>query len=213
VSPKVLIYGAGGHAKVVADLARLCKIDIAGFVDDTSADRDGQIFYGSVIFHEAAQARHDYSDNDLGVVVAIGDCAARTRIATELERQNFKLLTLIHPAATVAQSARVSAGTVVMAGAIINADVAIGKNVIVNTGAILEHDCVIEDGAHICPGVRLGGGASIGSQTWIGIGAIIKDRVRVGSGSIVGAGSLVLKDVPDNITVYGSPASPRDNIP
>ena len=207
----IVIYGAGGHAKVVADLVRLRTISIAGFVDDTNPHRRGEKFCGSLVFSDAQGVRQKHSDIDLDAVIAIGDCNARVRIAVELERQNFRLLILIHPTAAVAGSARIGAGTVVMAGAIINADAVIGKNVIINTGAIVEHDCVIEEGAHICPGVRLGGGVNIGSQAWIGIGAIVKDRVHIGSASIVGAGSLVLKDVPDNATVYGSPAVLRHN--
>lgn len=208
-TPSILIYGAGGHAKVVADLARLCKIDIAGFIDDTNTNREGQQFCGSRIYNDVERARYKSSDPDLGVIVAVGDCEARGRITAKLVEHNFKLLSLIHPAATVAQPAQISPGTVVMAGVIINADVLVGRNVIVNTGAIIEHDCVIEDGVHICPGVRLGGGVKVGSETWIGIGAIVKDRVRIGKGVIVGAGSLVLKDVADQVTVYGSPASVR----
>ena len=208
-TPSILIYGAGGHAKVVADLTRSCKIDVVGFVDDTNPHRNGEAFYGSVVVSDVHEVRQKHSEIDLNAIVAIGDCKARVRIAAELERGNFKLVTLIHPAAVVSDSVRVGAGTVIMAGAMINANAHIGDNAIVNTGAIIEHDCVIEDGAHIGPGVRLGGNVKVGSETWIGIGAIVKDRVRIGKGVIVGAGSLVLKDVADHVTVYGSPASVR----
>jgi hypothetical protein len=85
---QVLVYGAGGHAKVVADLARICMIDIAGFVD-TNAGRVGEKFYGSVIFHDTGQIRRDHAGTKLGAVVAIGDCAVRARVATDLERQNL----------------------------------------------------------------------------------------------------------------------------
>jgi len=207
--PSILIYGAGGHAKVVADLARSCKIDVVGFVDDTNPHRDGEAFYGSMVFSDVHEVRQKNREIDLNAIVAIGDCKARVRIAAELQRRNFKLLTLAHPAAVVSDSVRVGAGTVIMAGAVINANADIGDNAIVNTGAIIEHDCVIQDGAHICPGVRLGGGVKIGREDWIGIGAIVRERVRIGKGVTVGAGSLVLKDVPDHVTAYGSPASVR----
>src|SRR5438477_3969536 len=130
-TPSILIYGAGGHAKVVADLARLCKIDIAGFIDDTNTNRDGQQFCGSKIYNDVERARYKSSDPDLGVIVAVGDCEARGRITAKLVKHNFNLLSLIHPAATIAQSAQISPGTVVMAGVIINADVLVGRNVIV----------------------------------------------------------------------------------
>src|SRR5207248_4467578 len=103
-TPSIFIYGAGGHAKVVADLARLCKVDIAGFIDDKNTNREGQQFCGSKIYNDVERARDKSSDPDLGVIVAVGDCTARGRMAAKLVKHNFKLLTLIHLVATVAQS-------------------------------------------------------------------------------------------------------------
>jgi UDP-N-acetylbacillosamine N-acetyltransferase len=208
-TPSILIYGAGGHAKVVAGIARSAGMSVAGFLDDMNPERHGERFCNAQVLGGREQLQR-MRPNVAKAIVAVGDCDARMRIANDLVKQGFKLASFVHPSAVLADEIIVGFGTVVMAGAIINPGATIGKNVIVNTGAIIEHDCVIEDGAHICPGVRLGGRVKVGSETWIGIGAIVKDRVRIGKGVIVGAGSLVLKDVADHVTVYGSPASVRN---
>jgi maltose O-acetyltransferase len=46
----------------------------------------------------------------------------------------------------------------------------------------------------------------IGNDVWIGTGAIILPRVRIGSRSIVAAGAVVTKDVPEDVLVAGVPA-------
>jgi acetyltransferase EpsM len=91
-----------------------------------------------------------------------------------------------------------------VAGAVINPGVKLGENVIVNTCASVDPECVIEDGAHICPGIHLGGKVSVGRAIWIGIGTTVKERVTVGAGTLIGAGSVVVDDIPDNVIAYGA---------
>lgn len=203
----LLIFGAGGHAKVVADLARKCGREVVGFIDDVDLNRSGEKFSGGTVFGGIEAAiKAENNDNDLEVIVAIGDCKARCRIAASLEKRGLSLATLVHPAAVLGEQVEIGKGSIVIAGAIINASSAIAENVIINTAASVDHDCTIGSGAHLGPGARLGGNVSIGNQTWIGMGAIIKDRVSIGKSCIIGAGALVLKDVPDSTVAYGSPA-------
>lgn len=203
----LLIFGAGGHAKVVADIARRCRKQIIGFIDNLDSSRAGKKFYGGTILGGMdATKKLRASHTDLEVVVAVGDCKARVKIADSLQKAGLSLITLLHPAAVLAPDVKLGKGTIVVAGAILNAGTVIGENVIINTAASVDHDCRVGDGVHIGPGVRLGGNVSIGATSWIGIGAIIKDRISIGKSCVIGAGALVLKDVPDNTVAYGSPA-------
>jgi len=204
----LLIFGAGGHAKVIADLARKSGREIVGFIDDVDLTRTGAKFFGGTVFagiEAATQAQK--SDNNFEVIIAVGDCKARCKIAASLEKSGIPLASLVHPAAVLAADVKIGKGTVVIAGAIINPGSKIADNAIINTAASIDHDCTIRKGAHVGPGARLGGKVSIGSESWIGIGAIIKDRVSIGNSCVIGAGALVLKDVPDNTIAYGSPAT------
>jgi UDP-N-acetylbacillosamine N-acetyltransferase len=206
--PKVplLIWGAGGHAKVVADIARSSGFySVAGFIDDVNADRIGQPFCGSTIYGIellSSMRKRDIRQS----VVAIGNCDARLTKGNVLKQAGFELATLIHPRATVAEDVSIGKGTIVAAGAVLNSGVAIGDSVIVNTGAIVDHDCTVGDGAHICPGVTLAGRVTIGNSAWIGIGSTVIEGVTIARCSFIGAGSLVLRSIDPCVMAYGAPA-------
>jgi acetyltransferase EpsM len=199
----IVVWGAGGHAKVALDILTLCKCRVLGFVDDTPAGRKTTQFCGLPIFHDLNEIPATESRE---IFVAIGDNAARHQKSVSAEKQGFQLVSLLHPRAIIAQDVQVGAGTIVAAGAVINPGVIIGKSVIVNTSASIDHDCVIHDGAHISPGARLAGYVKVGQGAWIGIGATIIDRITIGKRSLVGAGSVVIRSIPNDVTVAGVPA-------
>lgn len=205
---RIIIWGASGHALVVADIVRLSgTYEIVAFVDDVDPSRQNTSFQGAPII-----GREQLSTSGVEyLIVGIGDCATRMKLAEVAHEKGFTLATAIHPRAVVAGDVEIGPGTVVMAGAVINPGCHIGANVIVNTSASVDHESVIADGAHIGPGVNLGGKVRVGRGSWIGIGAKVKDGVTVGAGSIVGAGAVVLRDVADETVVFGVPAKPQIN--
>lgn len=203
----LVIWGAGGHAIVVADIVRLRgEFQIAGFLDDTRPESKGVAFCGATILGGGDVLGFLHNEGLEHVIVAVGDCSARLRLAAEANRFGLAFATALHPHAVIAGGVRVGAGTVAAAGAIVNPEARIGDHVILNTGCSVDHECVVGDGAHIGPGCRLGGRVHVGRGVHIGIGATITDRVRIGSRSIIGAGALVLDDVPEGVVCYGAPA-------
>lgn len=204
---KLVVWGASGHAAVVADVIR-CQgqYEIAGFLDDLSPQRKGSRFCEAPVLgtredlDALLQAGVDY------LIPGFGNCEARMRVSELARRKGFKIATAIHPSATVASGVEMGDGSVVIAGAVINTCARIGGNVIVNTCASVDHHCVLEDGVHIAPGARLAGSVRVGRAAWIGIGAVVVDGVRVGPGAVVGAGAVVVRDVPEGVVAYGVPA-------
>jgi sugar O-acyltransferase (sialic acid O-acetyltransferase NeuD family) len=206
----ILIWGAGGHGKVVADLIRACGHRVAGFIDaderklGTVAEPGG----ACVTLSEADLVPHleaaGLPAGASSVVCAIADNSVRSRICLLLGRHLPPAL--VHPTAVVSPSARIGVGTVVFPGAVINANASVGDGVIINSAAVVEHDCVIGAGTHVSPGVVLAGGVILGAATWIGAGATIIPLVHVGAAAVVGAGAVVLADVPPGTTVVGVPA-------
>lgn len=213
VLPPVVIWGASGHAQVIADIVRMeRKFEIVGFLDDITPNSKGKSFCGSVILGGQEQFTTLLNDGVRHMFLGVGNCQARLRLASIIKKK-FELITAVHPKAIIANDSVVGVGTAIMAGSIINPGCQIGENVIVNTASSIDHGCYIGDGVHISPGVSIGGDVTINSGAWIGIGAVIKDKVCVGKNSIVGAGSVVIEDVADDVLVFGLPAKKIKNIP
>ena len=150
----------------------------------------------------AQQASH----RPVAVALGIGDNFCRRRISDLCGRLNVRVLTAVHPSATVSPSARISTGAVILANAVVNADATIGAGAIINTAAIVEHDCYVGTFVHLSPKTTLGGGARVDDLSWLGIGSIVLPGIKIGRESIIGAGATVIHDVGDRIVVVGTPA-------
>ena len=203
---KIVIWGAAGHAKVVADILRQTGFDVVGFLDDTNPDRRGEPFCGATVLGDANQLQKIYESGVRKAIVAFGDNMRRLAAGELLEERGFELITAIHPSAVIARDALVGSGSMVAAGAVVGPGAVIGRCAILNTAATVNHDCTIADGAHIGPGAHIAGHVQVGRCAWIGIGVTIIDRKRIGAWSIVGAGAVVIEDVPDRVSVAGVPA-------
>ncbi|UCC72977.1 MAG: acetyltransferase [Gemmatimonadota bacterium] len=200
----VVVYGAGGHGKVVLDALELSGRDVAGFVDD-DPQRAGATHCGYPV---AARLGDLGSEEKVVVVVAIGDAVSRGRVTAELERLGYGLATVVHPSAVLAPDVSVGPGAMVLAAAVINPGVRVGRGAIINTGTVVDHDCAIGDFAHVAPGACLAGGVSVGSGALVGIGAVVLPGVKIGADAVVGASAVVVGDVGDGVTVAGVPAKP-----
>lgn len=204
---KIVVWGASGYSLVVADIIRLQgRYEITGFLDDLNPARKAQEFCGATILGGSEQIGAICESGVKHMIFAIGDNSARVDSAELIRKKGLSLAVAIHPSATTAKDVVIGAGSVVCAGAVINPGSTIGENAIINTSSSIDHESIVERGVHIGPGAHLGGRANIQELTWIGIGATIKDRITVGAGSIIGAGSLVLEDIPAGVLAYGIPA-------
>ena len=200
---KLAILGASGHGKVVADTAECCGWQTVEFFDDAWPRLQTNAVWPVVGDSAVLMAR--LADFD-GVAVAIGNNRIRHAKLLELRADGARLVTLVHPAATVSRYAVIGEGAVVFAGAVVNAEARISMGGILNTGCSIDHDCLLGNAVHISPGARLAGGVQVGDLSWIGIGASVRQLVRIGERVIVGAGSAVVSDIPNDVTVAGVPA-------
>ncbi len=207
---KLVVFGAGGHAKVVIDIIeQQGNYEIAGLLDD-DLKLQGQRFFGYPVLGTRAQLPALLSAQLRHAVVAIGDNADRAAVAMQLHQLGWLFAGAVHPRASIGRGVNIGPGSVVMAGCVVNADAYLGAQVIVNTGATVDHDCRIEDNVHIAPGCHLCGNVGVGQASLLGAGAIVTPGVRIGRHVIVGAGSTVIRDVADDARVSGSPARPAE---
>jgi len=203
----LIIWGAGGHAEVVADIIQLDgKYRVSGFLDDANPQRWGTSFCGATILGGEAALCDIRNRGIRHLILAFGNNAARLVRAELATSKGFALATARHHRATIASNVRIGPGTVVAAGAVINPSASIGRNVIINTSASVDHGCIIADGVHVCPGVHLAGNVQVDRAAWVGIGATVKEGIRIGAGATIGAGSVVVRDVPPGALPFGIPA-------
>ncbi len=198
MSERLIIIGAGGHGKVVADVALRCGYSDISFVDD-------HVFgecMGFPIIGKCDEL-NGYNDGKTDFIIAVGNNATRKYIA---ETYDLKWATLIHPSAQIGSHTVIGEGTVVMANAVINACASIGKHCIINSGAIVEHDNKLGDYVHISPRAALGGTVTVGDETHIGIGAVVRNNIEICGKCMIGAGAVVVNNIVDNGVYVGVPA-------
>lgn len=195
VLKKLIIIGASGHGKVIADIAVRNGYEEIMFLD---GDEGVNECAGFPVIGRTSEAKGMEGDR----IVAIGNPKIRERIQEEING----VITLIHPDAVISRRVEIGEGSVIMAGAVINSDVVIGKSCIINTAASVDHDCKIEDFAHISVGAHVAGTCEIGKKTWIGAGATVSNNVNICGECMIGAGTVVIKDIDKPGTYVGIPA-------
>lgn len=197
----VVIIGASGYGKVVADIVQKSGDKVFGFLDDNvtlAGQLVGFTFLGIVDEYEKYK-------NIAEFVIAIGNASIRAKIVEKIN--DVKWYTAIHPSSEISTlDISIAEGTVVMANTVINTGSYIGKHCIINSGAVVEHNNIIEDFVHISVGAKLAGCVHIGKYTWIGIGAIISNNLNVCSNCMIGAGAVVVKNIEMPGTYIGIPA-------
>jgi len=203
---RLYIIGAGGMARECKDLLEaLGRADeLEAFVEEP-AERSAETTSDGL--HVVDVRDLPKPAPDVRLTCAIGSLR-RKRLLDRLEQAGYQFETLVDPRAIVRSTAIIGAGSIVMAGAIVSDRVAVGRHSIVNFQCSVSHDVTIGDCCTLCPGVHVGGWAKVGAQTWLGIGAVLRDRVSVGARSYVGAGACVVDDIGDGVLAYGVPARP-----
>ncbi len=199
--PKLAILGASGHGKVVADIAELNGYDVV-FFDDAFPEKN-KIEHWPVIgnSNDLLNCARDYE-----IFVAIGNNAIRQQKQIQLMQAGGRFPILVHPSAVISQYAVLGQGSVVMSGATINAFAEVKCGVIVNTCAVIEHDCKLGEFCHVSPNATLAGGVKVGKCAWIGASSVVKQLVSVHDHAVIGAGSVVIRDIPERTTAVGIPA-------
>lgn len=198
---KLLIVGASGHGKVVADIAlKMNKWESISFLDDNKNLKSSM----GIDVIGTTKDVHKFIDSH-DVIVGIGNNSTREKIQNMLEKLGTSIPVLIHPSAIIGNDVEIGIGTVVMAGVVINCCTKIGKGCIINTSATIDHDNIIEDFVHISPGALLAGTVKVGQGSWLGIGSVVSNNTCITSGCTIGAGAVVVKDIVEPGTYVGVP--------
>lgn len=204
----IILIGGGNQAHYTIDIInKEGKYNIIGIIDsihDIGSDRFGYKVLGRQ--EDIVKLKEQY--NIEGGVISIGDNWVRYYVSSQIKKQipNFNFVNAIHPSVIIGDNVQLGKGVVMMAGCIINPKSKIGDFTFFATGAQIDHDCNIKDYSSISAGSITGGYVTLGEFSAITLGVTIVDRLKIGKNTVIGAGSLILKDIPDNVLVYGNPA-------
>ncbi len=194
---RLLVVGAGGHAKVVIDAAAEAGFEIAGVIGIATDAPE-------ILDHPVSQDREGVLAD--GFIVAIGDNALRSRYFAEYRAAGLAPASVVHPSVILGSDVEIGAGTFIAAGVVINTGTRIAEDCILNTACTVDHDCVVDAHVHIGPQVALCGGVTLGEGVLLGAGSCASPRASVGAWSVIGAGAAVVGELPSHTVCVGVPA-------
>lgn len=204
---KIILLGAGGHARVIIDILTLSGWVIAGVVDKIESGKTE--FLGYPVIGNDDVLKEIYEGGVRNAVLGmghIGNYIIRNNIYCKLKGIGYQLPNIIHPNATIASDVAMGEGNVIFAGSVINSGAVIGNIDIINTNVVIEHEVKIGNNVHVAPGGVILGAVSVMNNSFIGANSTVLQGRKVGRAVIIGAGSTVLKDVGNDVTVVGNPA-------
>lgn len=197
--PKAIL-GAGGHSRSVIGVLLDLGFECIGIYDDSFDPNKNESILGIPLCGKINDC-----PNDVDIVLAVGDNAKRADLAQRFHKQIFKE-PIIHPSATVHQSAKLGVGSIVFPTAFVNAEATIGENCIINSGCIIEHEATIGNNCHLSIGSIVAGRTKVGQSCFVGAGALLIDQIAISQNTIIGAGSVVYKSLKESGTYVGNPA-------
>ncbi len=212
MSDGLVVWGAKGHALVIAEFAPAVGLEVVVLVDNDPAVGSPlpgvEVVTGDAGL-DAWLVKHPGRAVAFAVAIGGGRGADRIALHESLVGRGLRPTILIHQTAYIATDATVGDGSQVLAQSCVGASAVLGRQCIVNTAASIDHECVLADGVHVAPGATVAGAVRIGTGAFVGAGAVVLPNLRIGEGATVGAGAVVTADVPDGVTVVGNPARSR----
>jgi acetyltransferase EpsM len=199
---KILIFGAGGHGKVILDILIESGKEVLGFLDENQTKWKEKINGFEVL------GGWDYlaGKSSLKIALGIGNNQIREKIYRMAKGKGIAIISAIHPRSVLSSHVVLGEGVVVMPGAVINAGSILEDGVVVNTGASVDHDCYLARFCQVWPGAHLAGTVRVGEFSYVGTGVSVIQNINIGKNVMVGAGAAVIANIPDNVTVVGVPA-------
>lgn len=202
------IIGAGGGSRDLLEIFEACNqvqpsYEVLGYVVDSEYALPGQLFSGKPVlggFDWLAAHAHEVQ-----VICGLGAPELRRRLVERAKAIGATFCSVIHPSVVFSSSSSIGKGTSIAAGCILTNNTHVGDHVQINVGCTVSHDCILNDYVTLSPGVHLAGNITVDEGCFVGIGAVSIEKLTLGKWSIIGAGSTIVNDVPENTTVVGVP--------
>lgn len=204
-STDIVIFGAGAFGReVLWTLEDISSYNILGFIDQDET-LCGKLINNYPVLGDTSWV-DEYTKNDLACVVSISEPKIREKIITELEKKKVSFPTIIHPSTIMSKHVKLSEGVLIQAGCILTTNIIIGAHTQINLDCTIGHDAEIGKFVTISPGTHINGRNFIGDRAFIGSGVVTKEKIKISKNAVIGAGAVVLEDVPENALCVGMPA-------
>jgi len=204
----VVIVGAGGFGREVylwtKDSFPNDQYKIKGFLDDNPKILDN---YNMDIGIIGDLDGYEIEKQDR-FVFAIGDIDVKKRLVTRLKKKGAKFLTLIHPTAIVANTAKIGQGVIICPFVIVTDHAQLGDFVMMNIYSSCGHDVKVGNYCILSPYATLNGFVILEDEVFLGTHSTIIPYKKVGYKSKISANSVVMRGVPPNKIVFGVPGKP-----
>jgi sugar O-acyltransferase (sialic acid O-acetyltransferase NeuD family) len=209
---KLVIWGAGGHAREVNFLCEQLGRTVIGFLDERPFMKGTIVDDLPVIgdIHDVIPFLHSHgmSVDDIDIVVAgVGDPPLKKHFLEKTIAHQFSIAgPLIHPKVFVSGRNKIGHGVIICEGVTMTVNITLGDFTVVNRTTTLGHDVMTGEHVTISPGVNISGNVSIRTGSFIGTGASVREKLTIGAWSVIGGGSFVATNVPDRTLYAGVPA-------
>jgi acetyltransferase-like isoleucine patch superfamily enzyme len=172
---------------------------------------------------------------DAGVIVGYPDARGSGSSLVLGAGARLRSGTVLYDGTTIGQRLQTGHGVVVREGCALGDDVSVWSNSVIDYGCrigsrVKVHcNCYVaqytelDDDVFLAPGVTIANdlypgdqrsadimaGPKIGAAAQVGVNVTILPYVRIGAGSLIGAGAVVTRDIPSGVVAFGNPALPR----
>lgn len=199
------IYGSGGAGREVKEIAEILnKWDEIIFIDDTvPSDR-----FKGIKRMPFSEFEQNYSTDGTEIVIALGEPQYKIVLADKVKNAGYRLGNVIHPKSMISPSAEIGNGVIIKAGAIVSSDAIVEDNVSLEEYSVVGHDSIVQENSQISAFVMIAGHCNIGEGTYIGLSVPVKEETIIGNNVVIGMGSVVVRDIPDDVIAIGNPARP-----
>ena len=200
------IYGASGLGREVLELAMIInakesKWEQFIFIDD--GDVSSTVEGCKVYKYDAAIQKYGHR---LEIAMGIGEPTTREKLFAKIKKDSILTPTLIHPQTYIPTSTVIGNGVIIQNGCFISVGVTIKDYAFLQPMCAVGHDCTLEEGCIVSSFDSIAGAVHIGRCSYLGMSVSVKELLKIGDYAIIGMGSAVFKDVPDEMIAMGNPA-------
>jgi len=206
---KIIIFGTGELAQRIFYYLKNSEDKVVAFSANESNIDSNELLGLPVVAFENIEEKYSPEEFSMFIALAYSDMnKKRAKFFDEAKSKGYELYSYVHPSTKIWDEFEMGENCFILAENIIQPFVKIGDNVLIGSNNLISHNTVIENNCFLTSNITLGGHITVGSNSFIGLSATVNQRIKIGKECIIGAGTLITKDVNDK-EVYAENSSKK----